>query len=181
MNEYDSPNYAQFTYEKKNEGKVRLCRTLMVFAYVLYLVAFFLVCYLTRVIPVFALAPLTLWIIIFFTWRFTNPEYEYSITSGILTFSVIYGGRTRSKRFEKSVKEMETIAPLSKLYSHKIEDYKPTRIYEGSSSHDSPDAYFALFENEDGEHCVYYFEATARALKILRHYNVKTVVTDVRY
>ena len=68
MNEYDSPNYASFSYQKKNEGTVKLKRSLMVLGYVLYLVVFFLACYLSKLIPVFALAPLTLWIIIFFTW-----------------------------------------------------------------------------------------------------------------
>ena len=33
MNEYDSPNYASFSYQKKNEGTVKLKRSLMVLGY----------------------------------------------------------------------------------------------------------------------------------------------------
>lgn len=165
------------------KGKRRRLKILLIAAYIVYCAVLLLTVMTVGklFLPLFALVPLTLWIIIFFTWRYTNPEYEYSITSGVLTFARIFGGRSRQKVFEQTVKQMETIAPLSKTYSHKIDEYRPTRVYEGSSSHDSPDAYFALFENENGERCVYYFEATDRALKVLRHYNVKTVVTDVRY
>ena len=180
MNEFLTYEYV-VTPPKK--GALARKKALLLTGYILYCIGLLILVFTVGklFLPLFALVPLTVWVIIFFTWRFTNPEYEYSITSGILTFAVIYGGKTRSKKFEKTVKEMDVIAPLSKMHAHKIEDYKPTRVYEGASSHDSPDAYFALFENEDGERCVYYFEATAKALKVFRHYNVKTVVTEVRY
>lgn len=180
MNEFLTYEYV-VTPEKK--GALRKKKLILIAVYALYciLLLLFVMTVGKLFLPLFALVPLTLWIIIFFTWRYTNPEYEYSITSGILTFSVIYGGRSRKKVFEQSVKSMEAIAPLNKTHSYKIDDYKPVCVYEGSSSHESPDAYFAIFENEKGEKSVYYFEATARALKVLRHYNPKTFVTDVRY
>ena len=99
----------------------------------------------------------------------------------MLTFSIIYGSRSRKKVFEQSVKSMEVVSPFDDTHSYKIDDYKPEQVYNGASSSESPDLYFALFENEDGEKSVYYFEATARALKVLRHYNPKTVVKNVRY
>ncbi len=179
MNEFLTYEYSV----EPQKAKMRKKKLIFAAAYVLYTLTL-LVLVLTvgmLFLPLFALVPLTLLIIIFFTWRYTQPEYEYSMTSGIITFAVIYGGRSRKKVFEATIKEMEAIAPLSSVNSQKIDDYKPERVYEGASSHDSPDTYFALFENENGERCVYYFEATGRALKILRHYNPRTVVTQVRY
>ena len=180
MNEFLTYEYV---VEPPKKGARSTKKALMLTAYIVFCIgmAILMLTVGKLFLPLFALAPLSVWILIFFTWKYTNPEYEYSITSGILTFAIIYGGRSRKKVFEQTVKEMDTIAPLSKMYSHKIDEYKPSRVYDGSSSHDSPDAYFALFENEDGERCVYYFEATARALKVMRHYNVKTVVSPVRY
>ena len=45
----------------------------------------------------------------------------------------------------------------------------------------SPDCYIMIFTDEDGKKCAYYFEATAKAIKILRFYNRETVVGSVRY
>ena len=46
------------------------------------------------------------------------------------------------------------------------------------SSLDAPDMYYAVFDH-DGEDQVVYFEATKKALQILRFYNPVTVVTEV--
>ena len=177
MNEFLTYEYAVAPPKKK---KLKL---LLIFGYVLYaLILFVLIATVGKLfLPLFALVPITLWVIVFFTWPYTSPEYEYSMTSGELTFSVIYGGRIRKKVFETKIKDMEAIAPLEEPYSRKIDEFGPASVYEGASSHTSPDAYFAIFANEDGEKCVYYFEATERALKILRHYNPKTVGKKVRF
>ena len=181
MNEFLTYEYV---VEPPKGGRMRKKKISLILLYVLYCAIWlFFVMFGggLLLLPLIAIVPLSLWIIIFFTWRYTNPEYEYSITSGILTYSIIYGNRSRKKCFEQTVKEMEVIAPLSKTYDYKIDEYAPTVAYDGCSTQDSPDAYFALFENENGEKCVFFFEATARALKILRHYNPKTIVTNVRY
>ena len=68
MNEFDSPNYAEFSYDVKSEGRIKTLRTLAVIGYIAFVAAFFLVCYISRVIPVFALAPILTWILVFFTW-----------------------------------------------------------------------------------------------------------------
>ncbi|MBQ9768761.1 MAG: hypothetical protein IJW27_01015 [Clostridia bacterium] len=177
MNEFLTYEYAVAPPKKKK------MKVLLILGYALYaLILLVLIATVGKLfLPLFAIVPLTLWVIIFFTWPYTVPEYEYSMTSGELTFSVIYGGRIRKKRFEAKIKDMDIIAPLSEPYSRKIDEYKPTCSYEGASSHQSEDIYFALFENDNGEKCIYYFEATERALKILRHYNPKTVGKKVRF
>lgn len=181
MNEFLTYEYA--VAPDKRSGAQRKKKIIFYLIYIFFTAALLFLVFTVGMLflPLFALAPIAVWLLVFLTWRFTDPEYEYSITSGELTFSVIYGGRTRKKVFEQAVRSMVAVAPLDDIHRDKILDYKPTRIYEGASSHASPDAYFALFENDDGERCVYYFEATARALKILRHYNAKTVIKEVRY
>ncbi|MBE6599778.1 MAG: hypothetical protein E7640_01040 [Ruminococcaceae bacterium] len=181
MNEFLTYEYA--VAPDKRSGAQRKKKTVFLLIYIFFTAALLALVLGVGMLflPLFALAPIAVWLLVFLTWRFTDPEYEYSITSGEMTFSIIYGGKTRKKVFEQAVRSMEAVAPLTDMYRDKILDYKPQRVFEGASSHESPDAYFALFENGDGERCVYYFEATARALKILRHYNVKTVIKEVRY
>ena len=165
MNEFLTYEYVAAPPKKKK------LQVLLIIVYVFYILVplLFFATVAKPFLTLYAIVPLTLWIIVLLTWPMTNPEYEYSMTSGILTFAVIYGGRRRKKQFEMKIKDMAAIAPYSKMYSDKIGEYDPAKSYEGVSSLDAENVYFALFENEKGEKCVYYFEATDRALKILRH------------
>jgi len=182
MEEFNTYEYS--VEHSKKDKKLKSKKLALVLFYVLYCIALpVLALSLVGVIaaPFIALVPVTCWIIAFFTWRYVKPEYIYSMTSGALTFEVLYGNKTRKTVFETKIANAETIAPYSEKAKLDIEKYAPKNEYLGVSSLDSPDAYYMLFKNDKGENCVYYFEATARALKILRFYNPKTEVTAVRF
>ena len=63
MSEYDSPNYARFNYERKNEGSILWQRILMILGYVVFGVAFVVVCATTGIIPLMCLTPFLIWIL----------------------------------------------------------------------------------------------------------------------
>lgn len=175
MNEF---NTYEFVVAQKKEGKVKVKRILAVVAYVL----FFLICAATLIVlnlPWFvALLPLVEWMVIFFSWRYLSVEFEYSMTSGIATFSHIYGGRSRKTRLELNIKSCHEIAPLDDDALTRLEQRAIAKEYRFISSDDAPEVYYALFE-EDGELAVVLFEPTQKALSILRFYNPMTVVTTV--
>ncbi len=155
----------------------------MIALYVVYVISLFTVGILTRLgIPMMALVPLTTWILIFFTWRYVSIDYEYSITSGSLTFSKIFGNRTRRAVLEFKLKDAVAIAPLSdRLQASKLEAYAPEIVYSALSDEGAEDGYFAIFE-QDGKKCAFLFEATGQTLKVCRFYNPSvTVVRQVRY
>jgi 3D (Asp-Asp-Asp) domain-containing protein len=119
-------NSFEFTVEQAKEGKWKLARIGMVCLYILYAVAVAVIIgvALPGMVPLFALVPVTLWIIIFFTWRYVSVEYEYSIISGELTFSKIYGGRSRREVMKMRVRDASLIAPLDgDVYSAKATAY----------------------------------------------------------
>ncbi len=167
--------------EKKLEGSFLARRVLMIALYVIYVLAFFIIGTITRLgVPMLALIPITLWILIWLTWPYCKIEYEYALIDGNLTFSVIYGGRRRREQFSIRIASAERVAPIGEKYDSEVVEFEPSRVYNGlSSGRDPKDAYFLLFENESEEGCVFYFEATARMLRILKYYNSSTVVTDV--
>jgi len=183
MEEFNTYEYS--VEHSKKDKKLKLKKILLIIAYFVYCITGITVVALAPfgvlLAPLIALVPVTCWIIAFFTWRYVKPEYIYSMTSGVLTFEVLYGNKTRKTVFETKIANAETIAPYSEKAKLDIEKYAPKNEYLGVSSLDSPDAYYMLFKNDKGENCVYYFEATARALKILRFYNQKTEVVKVRY
>lgn len=172
----------EFVVAKKKTGHYAIKRALLFLAYVLYVAVLLLTGMLFElIVPLLALIPISLWIIVFFTWRYVSVEYEYSMVSGEITFSEIYGGRSRKTKMVFRLKDCAMIAPADqKEWRERAELYGAARVYSALSAEGAADAYFAAFENEDKEKCIVYFEATEKALKICRFYNPSaTVVTKV--
>lgn len=184
MNEFTTYEHA---VAQKIEGRWRVARIGLVFLYVTVAVAILLIGIRTTLLaPLIALVPITLWILWFFTWRLVCVEYEYSITSGILTFSKIYGNRSRRTCLEIDLRQASRIAPLDNgTYTAQADKWHPEREFFAISSLSAPDIYFILFEHKDPKtkekrRTVFYFEATGRALQICRFYNPSaTVLTKV--
>ena len=84
----------EYTVEQKAEGKFRLMKIAFLALYILYPIIFMAVLFIIQLFQLFALVAVTEWMLVYFTWKYTKPEYEYSVTSGRVTFSVIRGGKT---------------------------------------------------------------------------------------
>ncbi len=173
----------EYTVEQKAEGKFRLMKIAFMALYIIYPLIFLAVVFITQLFQLFALVAVTEWMLVYFTWKYTKPEYEYSVTSGRVTFSVIYGKRSRREMLTLTIKECLMIAPaVEREWIERLELYAPEVVYSAVSSADSPDKYYAAFESEDGKKCVFYFEATEKMLKLCRNYNsAHTIMTKVRY
>jgi len=178
MEEFQTFEYA---VKQRIEGKWIAARVGLIVLYILFVTAWLLFGLKTRIlVPLLALIPLTLWMLVFFTWRYVAVEYEYSITSGVLTFSKILGGRFRKKVFEVPLRDAVRIAPLGTAEEYLRGDaYKPEISFTGVSSMSAPDVYYMLFEyaeKKQKRRAVYYFEATQKALHICRYYNATATV-----
>ena len=67
----------EFVVAQKAEGSFLRRRILFILMYALYVAVFLTVGIITRIgIPLVALVPVTTWILIFFTWRYVQVEYE---------------------------------------------------------------------------------------------------------
>lgn len=173
----------EYTVEQKAEGKFRLMKIGFMSLYILYPVIFMAVLFIIQLFQLFALVAVTEWMLVYFTWKYTKPEYEYSVTSGRVTFSVIRGKRSRKEMLNFAIKDCLQIAPATDgEWIAKLEAYDPELVFSAVSSVNSPDKYYAAFENAEGKRCVFYFEATEKMLKLCRNYNAShTVMTKVRY
>ncbi|MBQ8004972.1 MAG: hypothetical protein IJ303_01505 [Clostridia bacterium] len=168
----------EYVVSQKIEGKWKLKKLGMLLLYFLFIVGWFIFGFWSKMFPLLALMPITLWMLVFFTWRYVKVEYEYSMVSGEVTFSNIYGGRSRKQTISFRIKDCRLIAPLA-THEHKIKDYAPEKIFSAVSSSKAADVYFAVFEKDEKLYAVY-FEATAKALKIFKYYNsTSTVISNV--
>lgn len=186
MNEFSTYEY---TVKQKNEGKWIARRVGLIFLYAAFVFAWVVMGLTTRIlVPLLALIPVTTGMLIFATWRYVSVEYEYSITSGVFTFTKVFGGRSRKKILEVALKDAILIAPLDDERARTAaERYHPGREFHAISSLSSPDVYFILFEYENKKEKekrrgILYFEATEKALSICRFYNKSaTTVRETRY
>lgn len=176
MNEFQT--YEVITHQK-TEGIWILKRISLIFCYIAYVLALLLIGLSTRIIvPLLALIPITLWMIIYFSWKYVNIDYEYSMTSGHLTFSKIYGSRKRKVMFETEIKSISLIAPYNDKYFAEAERYAPVIEYNSLSSSKASNQYFALFENKDEKKSIFIFEAEEKSLKIFKFYNSSATIIE---
>ncbi len=170
----------EYVVSPKAQRSWRVRRVLMIVAYVVYTVGAFVLGSISGLlVPMLALVPLSTWIIVFFTWRYVSVEYEYSLTGGVMTLTYVYGGRSRKVAAEIRIKEASMIAPFDGEYIKRAEAYTPEETLDFTADLQHPDVYCLLYETEEERRGIVYFEATERALKILRYYNPSTVVRRV--
>ena len=178
-----SSNYTEYVVAQKSEGKWRTKRLLAVCGYVLFSIVWLVgMVGVLKIWPLGMFTPILTWLCVFLTWRYVSVEYEYIMASGTVTFTHIYGRRSRKQIFEYKIKEFTKIAPTSDPSA--ADAAKAAEIvYDFRGSKGTPDAYFAAFTNEQGKKGIVYFEMTNKALKISRFYNASATVmsTTLRY
>lgn len=170
-------NTFEFVVDERAEGKRKLIKFLGRFVLLAFIGAFVAFTFVIRM-PMLAILPLLLLGLVLYFWKIFNCELEYSMTSGQMTFSRIYGGMKRKKVLEVTIKDFREIAPRTFESDSAFEEKGVTKIYSFVSHSTAPDQYYALFE-QDGRLCAVYFEATEKTIKLLRYYNPVTVVTLV--
>ena len=170
-------NTFEFVVDEQAEGMRKLGKFLGRSALLGACIGFFFACLALQLYPI-AILPIALLSLVLYFWKIFNCELEYSMTSGIMTFSRIYGGMKRKAVLELTIKDFREVAPRTPEADARLKARGITKYHSFSSHSTASDQYYALFE-ENGDLSVVYFEATDKTLKILRFYNPVTVVTKV--
>ena len=172
MDDFDSPGYTEFFYEKRAEGKLRVMKSLLVFGYILFVLAFFLVCYATRFIPIFAICPLLTWILVYFTWRIVSYDVYYTFDRGHMEIGKL---KKRKKAVMRTpyVKLEAKSAVLVMPYERAVEtdEYRSVRrVRDFSSTLSSAASIVIIYTDEQGNEAVV-LESTPKLLKLLKEYS----------
>ncbi|MCQ2431252.1 MAG: hypothetical protein MJ175_01475 [Clostridia bacterium] len=180
-------NYMEYCVEKKSEGSYRTKRILLR-----------VVC----IIAALAIIPIVTWsvagklfvtfvpvwmglmgILYWFLSRFVNIEYEYRIVQGEFQMDIIYGQRQRKQLVATRIRAMEVIRPLDDDHIQDVENC--TRIIDCSISrkHPPPAIYYLIYTDENRNRVAVIFEATRKAMEIMKFYNSSALVVkpDLRH
>lgn len=189
---FGSKNYAEYTVTLEPTGKLRSKRLLFRLGYGAVFVAIIgLIILLNSLtdglgivfLPLFALAPLSLWILVHFTWPLVCIDYMYTIDHSRFEANILHGDKKDKKPlFECAVKEFSIISPINDPeHSPKLKLYNEANVIDLRSKENADDVYFALHESEDGKKTVIYFEATSQALTAFKYYNkAATVMSETK-
>lgn len=167
-------HYAEYATTQKPEGKFATRRILFIVGYIVIIggmIGLFSAIFQDMAF-VFGFVFLVLGVaLIFFTWRFTKPDYKYVVETGDIKFYMSYGKRYKLVA-EAKIKDAEAIAPYTDEYNAAAKDAAVTYDYRGTAK--TPDAYFITF-TKNGKKVAVLFEGTEKAVSLLHYYNKATV------
>ena len=163
----------EYTVAEANNKALRTKKILFIVGYIAYAAIILGIGSTTKLfLPLMCFIPLSLWIIVWLTWRFTQVEYEYSFFSGGLTVNRILGNRTRRKMTEVRIQQFSAVFPATELNQSKVEAFGAQNTIFAVSEATAEGIWIALWEDaESGKRCALYFEPNEKAVKILKYYN----------
>ena len=163
----------EYTVAEANNKALKTKKILFIVGYILYAAIILGVGAMIKIIlPLLCFIPLSLWIIVWLTWRFTQVEYEYSFFSGELTVNRILGNRTRKNLIKVRIQNFSSVFPANEENQSKIEAFAAENTIFAASEATAEDLWVALWDDaESGKHCALYFEPNEKAIKILGYYN----------
>lgn len=169
--ENEGTGYSEYTVKRLHDKTLKRKKLLLVLIYIAFAAAFctvFLV--LVKMPPVIAALPLFLWILCFFTWKYTNIEYTYVTCKGELYIYRVNGYGKAKEVFRRRIADAEIIAPAGGEYGEK-ENGNFAQVLDYSSCMHSENLYFAVY----GDTKVY-FNVSGVLLNAMKYYSSKNVV-----
>ncbi len=167
----------EYTVAEANNKALKTKKALFITGYVLYALVVFGVGSMTKLLlPFMCFIPLSLWVIVWLSWRFTQVEYEYSFFSGELTVNRILGNRTRKIMTKVRIHDLCSVFPATELNQSKIEAFAAETTIMAVSEATAESIWVALWNDaENGKRMALYFEPNEKAIKILKYYNASAM------
>ena len=160
--------------KQKVEGSLLAKKICLVISYIiLFTLPSFLIisfCPIFLVVP-FILVIATITVIAYLmTWKYTSVEFEYAIFGDTISFVSIYGKKSRKGKLDVAIKNFSEIGKYTAAAEKHLEEVIIDRDYLFISHLLAEHLYYGLFE-DDGDKCIVYFEATDKALALIKKYN----------
>ena len=163
----------EYTVVRRKDAKIRRRQVLLFLLYTVYCVAGLLggATLFRLFAPLIALVPVTLWILVFFTWRWTQIEYDYSYFSGTLTVASVWGGRTRRPLCRIELRTVKALLSPGEACDEAVAAFAPERTLSALSAPDAERRHALLFTDENERRTLLWLETDTNAERIFRYYN----------
>ena len=169
MNEGYGSNSAPFEYTIEKQGKEKSKRKILLsLLYIVWTVLFFSVGVIVKLIlPLLCFIPLSLWILVWLTWRYTHEEIKISLSAGTMTLTRLFDGKNAKKLTEVKIKDIEC---FEKYSDEKMKACKCENIIYATQNSNYDEAYIVMWEN-----ITVVMETNETAIKIIKYYNTALI------
>ena len=167
-------NDLEYGVDQKREGKLKVRTICLLAFYIGFAIGAFVVIFSIPLLPLGAIVPVLVYILVLCTWRFVQVEQKYRITGGVITITRKFGNSRAKTMMSFRLKEAEKIAPVS-LLDEELKQIENKNIYSALPSERCDGAYGIVY-SVDGVKKALLIQVTEQTLKGLRYYNDKTVV-----
>lgn len=162
----DLPNHAEYVVVQHAEGANLRLRLLLILGYILFSATYFIVALVTKLVPVVAVLPVFLWIIVHYTWRYVCIEHAVRVGQGTLSVEDILKDGKRIPKLTVSLKEASDLLPAAEADMTK-ERKAGLTVYDYRGSVHASDAYRFLFVDQNNRPSVIYIKTTPDLLRAL--------------
>ena len=169
MNDFNS---AEYVVTQAKEGKNLRTRRLLLLLYIVLGLGISGTLVALKLVPVVAIVPLLLWILVHFTWRKVNVEYKYVVAHSRVALSECYSSGSDKVTLDVPVSDFEFIGKLPEA-EPKMKEYSPAKIYDYRGSVSKTPAAVGLIELS-GVKTAVMFIYDKRTAGLFRLYNKKT-------
>jgi len=161
----------EVSISQKVDAKTHLKRIGLIISYVLWsALLIFLGAKTVLLAPFLCFIPLSLWVIVHFTWRLTQIDYEYVYYAGEITINKIYGSSKKKKLISDKISNFTLICPYNEEFALRVSSMCPAKTNYCCSSLDDVTLYLLVYEQE-GKKYVYVINTDEKSEKILRYFN----------
>ena len=161
----------EYSVEVKNKKQKRK-KISFVAAYVAYVIIVFGVGAATRIIvPFLAFVPLSTWVIVWLTWKYTQLSYEYSFFKGEITVTCVFGTNKKNVLANIKIKKLTEVRYFNSDEGEKISDISADRVVFAARSEQAERLAVLRWTEDDGGEAVLFIELDETAYKIIHYYN----------
>lgn len=164
-------NYTEHLVKRETDGKLIGARiAIILLSVILFFGVLFLMFGPVKIPHIAVVAVVLICYVAITLWGLTSIEYEYVIASGEMSMDKIIAAKKRKRMAEFKIPEAEQIIPFDEAR------LDGANVIYGMSSLSADDLYCAIYKSENGERTALVFNATEKALNMLRYYNKACVI-----
>ena len=171
MDHGEFPNYAEYTVQKKTEGRLGLCKSLLVFGYIVFCIGYIgAVCIVTKLVALVALLPLLVYLLWLCTWRFVSYDVQYCFAAGTMIFRRIYSVGTRRTPKEKLTVHVQDAEYAGRASSPSAAAALAgvSAVYDFTSRASAPNAALLVVRDGAGRRIAVRFDCIRRVASLMR-------------
>ena len=167
----------EYVVTPKMTPALRMKKLFFIALYILWGGGLIIVGAAVRIIaPLLAFIPVTLWMLVFFTWKYTKVAYEYSFWGGEIKVNRMLGEKSRRTLVTVKIRDLKAVYPCKNSDRAEIKEFAPEKEIFAASSEDAERLVAALWIDESDKKVVLYFEADEKAIRILKYYNSSAII-----